>query len=95
MELVKNRMDVEVVEVPSEEIKTSDGMGGGQVMVVLLNDNDTSMRFVVHVLQTVFELNHSQSESIMALAHNTGSAIIGHYSEKKGSTATSATRRQE
>lgn len=83
MELIKNRMEAEIDEIPFGEELVSDGMDGGVVMVILLNDNETTMGYVVHILSSVFELDTNTSTEIMSTAHNTGSALIGHYSEKR------------
>jgi ATP-dependent Clp protease adaptor protein ClpS len=47
--------------------------------VVLLNDNYTSMDFVVFVLFDVFGKNLAEAQKIMLLIHNNGKGIAGTY----------------
>jgi len=51
-----------------------------QYRVILLNDDYTSMEFVVEILMEIFHKSASQSESIMLQIHNNGSGICGIYS---------------
>ena len=54
--------------------------------VVLLNDDYTTMEWVVHVLMSVF--NHSQDDAmdIMLQIHNDGKGVAGIYSREVAET---------
>jgi len=47
--------------------------------VLLLNDNYTSMDFVVDVLVVVFHKNETEAERIMLDIHRKGKALVGMY----------------
>ncbi len=47
--------------------------------VIMLNDNFTSMDFVVGVLEQIFNKSHQEAVSIMLTIHNSGSAVCGLY----------------
>ena len=47
--------------------------------VILLNDDFTTMEFVVKVLQLFFNMTKSKANKIMLKIHNDGSAICGVY----------------
>ena len=47
--------------------------------VVLLNDDYTTMDFVMHVLASVFEKSPAEAYRIMMLVHTTGRAVAGVY----------------
>lgn len=51
-----------------------------QYRVILLNDDYTSMGFVVEILVDIFHKSVLQAESIMLQIHNNGSGICGIYS---------------
>ena len=57
--------------------------GGRETTVILLNDNDTTKRYVVIVLDEIFGLRHNKSVEVMEHTHSTGSGIIGYYPERK------------
>lgn len=48
--------------------------------VYMLNDDFTTMDFVVEVLRTVFYRNVADAEQIMLEIHNNGMALVGTYS---------------
>lgn len=48
--------------------------------VYMLNDDFTTMDFVVEVLRTVFYRNAADAEQIMLKIHNNGKALVGTYS---------------
>ncbi len=48
--------------------------------VYMLNDDFTTMDFVVEVLRTVFYRNAADAEQIMLEIHNNGKALVGTYS---------------
>ncbi len=47
--------------------------------VVLLNDDYTTMEFVVEVLQTIFGMTLERATQIMLKVHHEGSAVCGVY----------------
>lgn len=47
--------------------------------VVLLNDDVTTMEFVVEILVRIFEKRLTQAIEIMLKIHNTGSGVAGIY----------------
>jgi ATP-dependent Clp protease adaptor protein ClpS len=52
----------------------------GAYNVVLLNDNYTTMDFVVDVLVFIFNKNRAEAESIMINVHRKGRGVAGVYS---------------
>lgn len=47
--------------------------------VLLLNDDYTTMEFVVEVLQTIFGMNYERATQVMLKVHQEGSAVCGIY----------------
>jgi ATP-dependent Clp protease adaptor protein ClpS len=47
--------------------------------VVLLNDDYTTMEFVVEVLQTIFSMSRERATQVMLKVHQEGSAVCGVY----------------
>jgi len=47
--------------------------------VILLNDDYTTMDFVIEVLQKFFAMNRERAMQIMLKVHNEGSAVCGVY----------------
>jgi ATP-dependent Clp protease adaptor protein ClpS len=47
--------------------------------VVLLNDDYTTMEFVVHVLETVFQKSPAEAHRIMMQVHLNGRGVAGIY----------------
>ncbi|MDR2510365.1 MAG: ATP-dependent Clp protease adaptor ClpS [Spirochaetaceae bacterium] len=47
--------------------------------VILLNDDWTSMEFVIYILMTVFNKNEEDAERTMLNVHNHGRGIAGVY----------------
>ena len=64
--------------------------------VIMLNDTQTPMEFVIEVLIGIFKHSRETSEKITLDVHTNGSAIVGTYSfeiaEQKGTEATLAAR---
>jgi ATP-dependent Clp protease adaptor protein ClpS len=48
--------------------------------VLLLNDDNTPMEFVVHVIERFFEADHESAKRIMFRVHNERAAECGVYS---------------
>jgi ATP-dependent Clp protease adaptor protein ClpS len=65
-EIVKERVQPKQIDPP-------------QFNVVLLNDDYTTMEFVVHVLETVFQKTPAESYRIMMAVHLNGKGIAGIY----------------
>lgn len=47
--------------------------------VIMLNDNYTTMEFVVMVLMDIFDKSFSQANEIMLKIHNDGQGVCGIY----------------
>ena len=67
--------------------------------VVLLNDDYTTMEFVVHVLESVFQKSPAEAFRIMMQVHSSGSGVAGVYpwevAETKVEAVTSMARHAE
>ncbi len=48
--------------------------------VYLLNDDYTSMEFVIDILITIFHKNYQEAEQIMLAVHEKGKGLCGTYS---------------
>ena len=70
-----------------------------QYKVILLNDDYTTMEFVLRVLENVFQKSPAESYRIMMQVHVNGSGIAGVYpwevAETKVETLTSLARQAE
>jgi ATP-dependent Clp protease adaptor protein ClpS len=81
----------EVLEKPKEKTKRPE-----MFKVVLLNDDYTTMEFVVHVLETVFEQSPAEAYRVMMNVHVNGRGIAGVYpwevAETKIATVTTMAR---
>lgn len=47
--------------------------------VIMLNDDFTTMEFVVDVLIKIFGKDHASAEALMLVVHNKGRAAVGTY----------------
>lgn len=54
--------------------------------VVMLNDDVTTMDFVIDVLQEIFQMNYLQAERVMFAIHEQGSAVCGTYCKEIAET---------
>ena len=67
--------------------------------VILLNDDYTTMEFVMHVLESVFQKSPAEAYRIMMHVHVNGRGIAGVYpweiAETKAETVTSLARHAE
>jgi ATP-dependent Clp protease adaptor protein ClpS len=75
----------EVLEKPKPKTKRPE-----MFKVVLLNDDYTTMEFVVHVLQTVFNKPAPEAYRIMMQVHVKGRGICGVYTYEIAETKVSA-----
>ena len=67
--------------------------------VVLLNDDYTTMEFVIEVLETIFGMSRERATQIMLKVHQEGSAVCGVYpkdiAESKVAQVTTLARQRE
>lgn len=54
--------------------------------VLLLNDDYTTMEFVIHVLQAYFQKSADEATDLMLRVHNEGSAVAGLYTRDVAET---------
>ena len=54
--------------------------------VVLLNDDYTPMEFVVHVLESIFEIESERAIQLMLAVHTLGQATIAIYPREVAET---------
>jgi ATP-dependent Clp protease adaptor protein ClpS len=57
--------------------------------VLLLNDDYTTMEFVVEILETVFQKTRSEALRVMMQVHNKGHGVCGAYSHEVAETKVS------
>ena len=60
--------------------------------VLLLNDDHSTMEFVMMILTTVFRKDLAQAEQIMLNVHNNGKEICGIYTHEIASTKVAQVR---
>lgn len=78
-------MDTGVKTLTREKVKLEEP---GLWDVIFLNDNITTMEFVVRVLKQIFNKTQEQAESITKKIHEDGQGVVGSYvhevAEQKG-----------
>jgi ATP-dependent Clp protease adaptor protein ClpS len=74
----------EVLEKPKEKTKLPE-----MFKVVLLNDDYTTMEFVVEVLETVFSKSTPEAYRIMMMVHIKGKGVCGTYTYEIAETKVS------
>ncbi len=58
--------------------------------VVLLNDDYTTMDFVVHILEEVFQKSPAEAYRVMMAVHTQGRGVAGHYPHEVAETKVAA-----
>lgn len=62
-----------------EQIKLSEPK---MYKVILLNDDETTMDFVIEILMNIFHQNFKKASEIMLEIHHNGSGICGIYTQE-------------
>ena len=90
-----NTMDPGIKTLTREKIKLEEP---GLWDVIFLNDNITTMEFVVKVLKQIFNKTQEESEAIMKKIHEDGQGVVGSYvhevAEQKGIETTLLARQE-
>lgn len=81
----EHRTDGEVLERSKEETKKPD-----LYKVVLLNDDYTTMDFVVQVLESIFHKQPAEAFRIMMMVHTQGKGLCGVYPHEVAETKVQA-----
>jgi ATP-dependent Clp protease adaptor protein ClpS len=50
--------------------------------VLMLNDDQTPMEFVIELLTSIFKHNENQAKELTLEIHNTGSAVVGVFNHE-------------
>jgi ATP-dependent Clp protease adaptor protein ClpS len=79
------RTDGEVLERTNQETKKPE-----LYKVVLLNDDYTTMEFVVQVLETIFHKQPAEAFRIMMMVHTQGKGLCGVYPHEVAETKVQA-----
>ena len=78
---VRDRGDTELLTRDEEKLKEPK-----DYMVILLNDNYTTKKFVVEILKLVFHKNPEEAMRIMLNVHHKGRGVVGVYTWDIAST---------
>lgn len=62
--------------------------------VIIHNDDETTMEFVVHILMTIFNKSEEEAEYLMLQVHNDGKGIAGTYFKDMAETKAERARRE-
>jgi ATP-dependent Clp protease adaptor protein ClpS len=81
----EHRTDGEVLERAKQETKKPD-----LYKVVLLNDDYTTMDFVVQVLESIFHKQPAEAFRIMMMVHTQGKGLCGVYPHEVAETKVQA-----
>ena len=87
MAKTSNEFESNVLERTRQEIKKP-----SRYKVLMLNDDYTTMEFVVDVLMSIFNKSHEDAENLMTTVHKAGSAVIGTYTYDIAVSRTNLTR---
>lgn len=68
--------DVDVVEKTKQKQKLKEP---GKWNVIMMNDDHTTMQFVMHALTTVFNHSIEHAHELTMVVHTEGSAVVGTY----------------
>ena len=71
-------MGYKILDKPREKI-TSKFKEPEEFFVILLNDDYTTMDFVVEILMSIFQKNLREANRIMLEIHEKGKGIVGRY----------------
>ena len=71
---VRDRGETELLTRDEEKLKEPK-----DYMVILLNDNYTTKKFVVEILKLVFHKNPEEATRIMLNVHHKGRGVVGVY----------------
>ena len=86
-------MTADIQTLTKEKIKIEEP---GLYDVIFVNDNITTMEFVIKVLKQIFGKSQEQAENITMKIHKDGQGIVGSYvhevAEQKGIETTLAAR---
>jgi len=77
----------EVLERTEREVKEPD-----LYQVVLLNDDYTTMDFVIQILEEVFHKQPAEAYRVMMQVHTQGRGICGHYTHEVAETKVATVR---
>jgi ATP-dependent Clp protease adapter protein ClpS len=78
-----SRRDIEIVERSAPDAVPDDSAASSTFKVRLLNDDYTTMEFVVHVLEEIFELEHKNAVRIMFQTHRKGMGECGVFAREE------------
>ncbi len=77
----------ETIDIEQPEIKERPRVKEPPLFAVLLiNDDYTTMNFVIEVLEVIFHKNEIQATTIMLNVHKTGTGVAGVYSRDLAET---------